>query len=861
MLVGGAAGIGKSALVEDFAEACRRDGAIVLSGACDQDAIVPMQAFTEAVRAFVEVAPASLLATYVARYGSDLARLAPRLGERVPDMPAPMSIDPEADRLRVVSGVWGLVRAASEEAPVVVVVEDVHWATELTMLALRQVLRNVAGRRVILVATYRDDELSMGSLLPEEPNVERITMPALDAHDVDGLITEHLGCERDQIGGIGAALYEQAGGNPLFTVHLLDHYLETEHLRRTGHSWRLVAISGTGTPHVVQTLIGERLDRLHESTQSMLSYAAVIGDQFDLELLEAIPEIGGMALDELETAITARIIIEDGRTTGAFRFSHSIVRQAVIHGLSATRRAALHGRVGAAIESAFAADLDRWQLQLAHHFLEAHSFVPPEIAARHALLGARAALETFDLDQANGLAERALGLLDGRDAMLRVELLIVFATIALRRGDLEGTRRRALLAASEAQELKAWKQMADAVRVMSGHIGSSRFAQQIVELGNVALAGVRGVDLQREASILAAVALASATGFLEHGDHVIATRRAVEIALELDDANVLQDVIGARMLSLGCDDLASQLVLCDQLVKMGERDQDVRAQAQGWRWSIGPKMATGDKRAALIAVNEIERFGERIRGAWWGIPKTFRFSLAMLDGDFDRAEELCGQLGPAPERIMGGVAQRFWLRAEQGRLVEHLPVLHELTTQVHHPIVTVELAYAEALTGDLPSSAARLQGLADGDFPVLRMRIWTDFVLALLTEVCVRTNSVDHLPALREGLARSEAELIVGYHASACLGARDRFSGILAAMAGDTSEANDLFERTLKLEARLDSAPLQARTRYWWAWALRRSGDPFEVERARVLLDACHETATYLNMPELAREAADLRKD
>src|SRR5205814_308366 len=68
------------------------------------------------------------------------------------------SVDAEADRSRVVSGLWGLLRMASDAAPVVVVLEDLHWATDVTMFALRHVLRNVAGKRVLLVGTYRDDE-------------------------------------------------------------------------------------------------------------------------------------------------------------------------------------------------------------------------------------------------------------------------------------------------------------------------------------------------------------------------------------------------------------------------------------------------------------------------------------------------------------------------------------------------------------------------------------------------------------------------------------------------------------------------------------------------------------------------------
>ena len=860
VLVGGPAGVGKSALVANLAEELKTRGGIVMSGTCHDDAIVPMQALIEAVNKFIDDAPTQLLTSYVEHCGGELARLAPRLAERVAANPPSESVDPDTGRLRIVAALWGLVRMAADRSPVLIVVEDLHCATELTRFAFRYVLRNLVSRRVLLLATYRDDEMNVGAMFAGEPHVERLIVTPLTTNDVKRLTAKHLGCSDEAAESVAASMYEQAGGNPLFTLHLLDYLIETGQLRDTTGRWRLAARPAPGTPQVVQNLIAARLDRLPGTTQTLLSYAAVIGDPFELPVLEAIPEVGASALDDIERAIAARMVEEDEAIREGFRFTHAIARQAVVDMITPSRRAAIHARVGTAITAVHGSELDLRRLQLAHHFLEAHGFAARELAARCALEGARAAMRAFDYQRAHELAERGIERLESREPVLGVELLVTAATAANGQGKVLEARRLGLLAAEAAERLQAWTAMADAVRVISAHIGSTKFAKQLVALGRTVLANIGAMDPRREATTLAAIALASATGFLEEGDHVTASERAVHIALELDEPDLLQDVLGSRMLSLGCDDLAGQVELCRHLRTIAERDNDIRAQAQAWRWSIGPLLATGDKNGAVEAAAYVERFGEEMGGGVWRtIPKTFRLTFAMLHGEFDAAASECAELGPAIEQILGGVAQRFWLRAEQGRLAEQLRGLRERYERTRHPVALVELAYAEAVAGERDRAIALLREIAADQFKVLDVRIWTDFNLALLTEACIGANAVDPLPALRARWESSQAALVVGYHGSACLGAVDRFKAILAAMEGSGREADFLFERALQLEVRLESPPLQARTRYWWAWTLKGTGDEFDGARADVLLAACIDTARQIGMPQLTRDAETLR--
>src|SRR5205823_1470962 len=133
------------------------DGATVLAGRCDEDLGVPYQPFVEALRHFVDHAPA--LSDRMGRYGGELARLVPELSERIPGLPAPIRSDPQTERYRLFDAVAAWLAVSSVEEPLLLMLDDIQWAAKPTLLLLRHVVR-AGGGRVLVLCTYRDTELT-----------------------------------------------------------------------------------------------------------------------------------------------------------------------------------------------------------------------------------------------------------------------------------------------------------------------------------------------------------------------------------------------------------------------------------------------------------------------------------------------------------------------------------------------------------------------------------------------------------------------------------------------------------------------------------------------------------------------------
>ncbi|HEV8628500.1 MAG TPA: adenylate/guanylate cyclase domain-containing protein, partial [Acidimicrobiia bacterium] len=183
----GEPGIGKTRLAVALAAAVRDLGGVVLAGRCDEDLGVPYQPFVEALRHYVTRAPERRLG----RHPGELARLLPDLAQFVDGLPEPLRSDPETERYRLFDAVAAWLSDLSAEAPVLLVLDDLHWAAKPTLQLLRHVLRFSEPLRLLVVATYRDSDIGrghpLGDLLAElrrDGQVERLALSGLDAAGV-----------------------------------------------------------------------------------------------------------------------------------------------------------------------------------------------------------------------------------------------------------------------------------------------------------------------------------------------------------------------------------------------------------------------------------------------------------------------------------------------------------------------------------------------------------------------------------------------------------------------------------------------------------------------------------------------------
>ena len=355
VLLSGEPGIGKTRLASYAAHDAHAEGFAVAWGACTEELAVPYEPWIAVCSQLVESAPLQSLQRHVERHKGELGRLAGNLEVRVSDLPEPRSSDPETERYLLFNAVVGLLGEMAQTVPLCVVLDDLHWADAQSLALLKHLIRTHEQGSLQLIATFRDSELAKdhpltGVLadLRRLEGVQRIALHGLSADDVAEVMAAIAGHELDQDGlELAAQIAEETDGNPFFAGEILSGLRESgavvfdEHKRR----WRIDP-GELALPESVREVIERRVERLGEESLEALRLAAVIGREFDLELLSAIVETDeARLLDRLEGAVAALVLAESSDHVGRFRFAHALINQTLYDGLGATRRARMHERV------------------------------------------------------------------------------------------------------------------------------------------------------------------------------------------------------------------------------------------------------------------------------------------------------------------------------------------------------------------------------------------------------------------------------------------------------------------------------------------------------------------------------------
>ena len=358
VLIAGEPGVGKTRLAGEWSRQAYQLEAIVLYGRCDEDLGAPYQPFAEALRSLVPCLGTSRLRGM--RGVEALLTLIPGLTEVLPDLAAPTRADPETERYALFDAVVALLELASAGAPVVLILDDLHWAAKPTLLLLRHLLRFGDRARVQIVGTYRSTDLDrshpLAAMLADlhrgagSGTANRLALSGLDEDDVTAYVTE-AGYNDEEL---ARALASVTGGNPFFLIEALRHVDET------GGVW-----DPTTLPQGVRETVSRRLSRLTAETNTALAAAAVVGSRFALDLVEKVVEED--LVDAFDEACKAGIVIEE--PGGRYRFNHAIVRQSLLAELPSVRRQRLHQRIATTLETQPGAD-DELLAELAHHYFE-----------------------------------------------------------------------------------------------------------------------------------------------------------------------------------------------------------------------------------------------------------------------------------------------------------------------------------------------------------------------------------------------------------------------------------------------------------------------------------------------------------
>ncbi|HVU73253.1 MAG TPA: BTAD domain-containing putative transcriptional regulator, partial [Mycobacteriales bacterium] len=466
-LIAGEPGMGKTRLAAWLAREAMNDGTLVLYGRCRADLDPPFGAFLEAIGRFAARCPVAELRRHVGTDAGELARLVPELRERLATTATAAAPDPSTERYLLLRAVAGVLRSVSQSTPLLLVLDDLHWASPSTLVLLEHLVHDGPARRLAVVGTYRDTDVRpadpLARLLADpgaNTRIEHIQLSGLDVESVTAWVGDAVGAgvgggSAAVLAGLGAEIHHATAGTPFFVAEAMLR-LRAGGLEATIADARADGASlalSDGSRGAVQ----RRLATLSHETNKVLSVAAVFGDEFGLDLVEAVPEVAGIdVVEALDDAVKARIVAEVPGAWGVYRFTHALLRQAVYTSLSDPRRVRLHRHVGEAIEERAGQDVAAQADALARHFAEAAADGQAAKAAEFALLAATNASDRLGFEEAVASVRRGLKVLDlpgADDRARRCDLLTALAAAHQRLFDRSPAKEAALAAAAIAREL------------------------------------------------------------------------------------------------------------------------------------------------------------------------------------------------------------------------------------------------------------------------------------------------------------------------------------------------------------------------------------------------------------------------
>src|SRR2546422_1479334 len=416
LFITGPPGIGASRLAAEVAGDASRKGWMVLSGRCAEQTATPYAPFREVLSAAVAGAGAKTLQDAVGDNGPLLAQLVPVLRQKVRGMPAAMDVGPDKLREKLFHSIFDFLVTCQGTKPLLVVVDDLQWADEASVLLLRDLAERVGGSRVVIAATYWESELDSGrpfttivSRLLRRRRAQRIGLGRLSDREVEKMVAvlAETPVTPVQLLGVQAA----TEGNPLFVEQSFFYMAASDSL--LGGASRVQANFTEEDLELAQSvrgLIGRRLERLSEPAQRMLVAAAVIGRDFDIALLEAFGELSGHelreALDESTRGHFLTAVPPDH-----YRFAHELIRQRVLAVMPLPRLQAYHLAVADTLERVYGKTANDHAAEIGFHLYQAGTAADGGRTAAHLGRAATNALAVGAFEEVLRLVDSALQLL------------------------------------------------------------------------------------------------------------------------------------------------------------------------------------------------------------------------------------------------------------------------------------------------------------------------------------------------------------------------------------------------------------------------------------------------------------------
>ena len=821
--IAGEPGMGKTMLCARLAREAHGEGAVVLCGHAQEEALVPYAPLVEALRHYVAHTPAPELDQELGDHLDALRSLVPELGRPRSERPVAPG-DARLDRMRLYQAFAAWIAQATSRRPVLLVLEDMQWADTDTLLIIRQLLREAIRQPVLALLTYRDGEVEIEhplsrllSDLRRDVGVSRVVLRGLGDEEIAALFEVGSGPTAELV----RRLREHTSGNPFFVEEIVRSLRESP----SAHGGDLPAGTVPPLPDGILDVIQDRLRRLDPPVRDALAAAAVLGNDFSLELLEAV--IDGDGADAIDAAVSAGLVIEDAPAVTRYRFRHGLTREAIYRGIGRSRRAALHLRAARALEQR-SDRIDVEPAELARHLVESGRSDEADAAIGYLREAARRAAAAHAYEDAAEHCRTAIELVERhrpREDELRCALLLELGQVCWQGS---GPSARVVFeeAVSVARGLGEQRPFAEATLGLGGrfYAPTGQADEPYIQLLEEALRSV-SADAHLRTRVL---------GRLSEHLIFVDPARAQRLGKEaLHGARTLGDpvLLAATLLSrhatlLHTAHVAERRMLATEQVDLARRHGERELEALGRHWLLYDLLETGDVSGAADAVRRLEVLADELdQPLYRHSSLVWRRVLEQIRGDFARAAQLAHQALNLARGAQGEAASRHFL-TQQLAVARDQDGPERLLQSVRQRALTGDPLWSAAVAlleldragdADEDADAAAARGPAGGRFSAdalasLPRTVFWLTILAWLAESCACSGDAERIPVLYELLAPFD-DRYVQLTFSGSFGSLHRHLGLLAARLGRPQEAAEHFDEAVRRHQQLTAPALEARTR------------------------------------------------
>ena len=898
VLLTGEPGIGKTALAREFVEDVGTRGAAWAWGTCWDGGGAPAYwPWVQVGRTLVRSADKALLRDALGAGAPWIAGLLPELSGTLGEAARPSELDSDQARFRLFDALATLLSAVAEQQPLVVVLDDLHWADASSLLALEFVARALPDVPLLAIAAYRHAEAHArpelaGPLGGLARAATRLPLEGLGRDEVGQLAAVRArglgaGAAERIAPQLVSAVHTASAGNPFFVDELVQLLAAQGRL----HDPRAAGLP-LPLPDGVRDAIRRRLTPLEPAVMEALSAAAVIGGEFRLQTLASV-------LGETPTAVLALLeqplrggIVVARPDPGRFGFAHALVRDTLLGSLGATRRAALHLVVADALVEGYGDELEAHLAEIAHHFLHGATEGGAARAVAYAARAAQRAVVQFAYDEAARLYERALDVAASlpADEPRAWQLAQGLGEARMRAGDVDGALQALRAAGQHARRLDDPERLAQtALACTLGAFSPGLVEPELVATLEEALARLDALEppeplagatidgLRCRLRVQLALALYWSPRREQRErlvDEALGLARAIysgEAARSSPEHRALADRTLAFALAQGFvavwgpDTVTRGLPISLEALELCQRTNDAELGMQVRLWRISLLLELDDP---VRADEEIEAFGSTARRL--GQPRMLvydplhRAMAAQLRGDFAAAGRFTDEAVEQSRGVPGSIApivadaQMFFSLRMQGRHAELEPLARRNADRL--PAMRrwrCGLALTLAELGREDEARRELEHLAAADFEdVPRDALWL-VAMALLAELCALLDDRPRARRLYELLIAYEGRNVVSMGA-VYLGPVARYLGLLAMTTGEDERALGHLETARSAAERMGARPMVVLAALDAAEVLARRAAPNDAPRGRALVQRVARDAAQMGMQRAVTRADHL---